>query len=89
MRTELIPPADNYNYNGTDPKPVSFIDASYPEQMQSYRAAGSGGAVYCNMAGKTTPITIYFKIDPSDPATITTTAGNSGIAPPGEILPWF
>ncbi|AYZ12859.1 hypothetical protein EGY05_13410 [Chryseobacterium arthrosphaerae] len=76
-------PQITYNYNGTDPKPVSFIDASYPEQMQSYRAAGSGGAVYCNMAGKTTPITIYFKIDPSDPATITTTAGNSGIAPPG------
>ncbi|AZB26993.1 hypothetical protein EG339_21585 [Chryseobacterium bernardetii] len=51
--------------------------------MQVYSAGGSGGAVYCNMAGKTTPITIYFKIDPADPATLTTTVTNSGIAPPG------
>ncbi|BAP32507.1 uncharacterized protein CHSO_3470 [Chryseobacterium sp. StRB126] len=76
-------PQITYNYNGTDPKLVSFIDASHPEQMQSYYASGSGGAVYCNMAGKTTPITIYFKIDPSDPATITSTVSNSGIVPPG------
>ncbi|WP_312994687.1 hypothetical protein [Chryseobacterium flavum] len=76
-------PQITYNYNGTDPKPISFIDAAYPEQMQNYSSSGSGGAVYCNMAGKTTPITIYFKVDPSDAATLTTTAGNSGIAPPG------
>lgn len=76
-------PQITYNYNGTDPKLVSFIDASHPEQMQSYHASGSGGAVYCNMAGKTTPITFYFKIDPSDPATLATTVSNSGIVPPG------
>lgn len=76
-------PQITYNYNGTDPKLVSFLDASYPEQMQYYYATGSGGSVYCNMAGTTTPITIYFKIDPADPATLTTTVTNSGIAPPG------
>ncbi|MBP2619684.1 hypothetical protein [Chryseobacterium jejuense] len=76
-------PQITYNYNGTDPKLVSFIDASHPEQMQSYYASGSGGAVYCNMAGKTTPITVYFKVDPSDPATLTTAVSNSGIVPPG------
>ncbi|WP_051882079.1 hypothetical protein [Chryseobacterium soli] len=76
-------PQITYNYNGTDPKLVSFIDASHPEQMQSYYASGSGGAVYCNMAGKTTPITFYFKVDPSDPATLTTAVSNSGIVPPG------
>ena len=76
-------PQITYNYNGTDPKLVSFLDASYPDQMQYYYATGSGGSVYCNMVGKTTPITIYFKIDPSDPATLTTTVSNSGIAPPG------
>ncbi|WP_261511869.1 hypothetical protein [Chryseobacterium paludis] len=76
-------PQITYNYNGTDPKLVSFIDSSYPEQMQYYGATGSGGAVYCNKAGTTAPITIYFKIDPSDPATLTTTVGNSGIVPSG------
>ena len=76
-------PQITYNYNGADPKLVSFIDASYPEQMQYYSASGTGGAVYCNMAGTTVPITIYFKIDPSDPATLTSTVSNSGIAPPG------
>lgn len=76
-------PEITYNYNGTNPTPLSFTDSSYPEQMQVYSSGGSGGAVYCNMAGATTPITVYFKIAPSDPATLTTTVGNSGIAPPG------
>ncbi|MCQ9634233.1 hypothetical protein MP477_04610 [Chryseobacterium sp. WG23] len=76
-------PQITYNYNGTDPKLVSFIDSSYPEQMMVYSSGGSGGAVYCNMAGKTTPITFYFKIDPSNQASITTTVSNSGITPPG------
>ncbi len=51
--------------------------------MQLYSAGGSGGAVYCNMVGKTTPITFYFKIDPSNPASITTAVSNSGITPRG------
>ncbi|WP_131327959.1 hypothetical protein [Chryseobacterium vrystaatense] len=76
-------PQITYNYNGTDPRLVSFIDSAYPEQMQYYYASGSGGAVYCNKAGTTAPITIYFKIDPADPATLITTVGNSGVAPPG------
>ncbi|MCQ9638100.1 hypothetical protein MP478_01765 [Chryseobacterium sp. WG14] len=76
-------PQITYNYNGTDPKLVSFIDSSYPEQMMVYSSGGSGGAVYCNMAGKTTPITFYFKIDPSNQASITTSVSNSGITPPG------
>lgn len=76
-------PQITYNYNGIQPSNVSFLDSSYPEQMMNYSPGGSGGAVYCNMVGKTTPITFYFKIDPSNQASITTTVSNSGITPPG------
>ncbi|MGE8556626.1 MAG: beta strand repeat-containing protein [Chryseobacterium jejuense] len=76
-------PQITYNYNGIQPSNVSFLDSSYPEQMMNYSPGGSGGAVYCNMVGKTTPITFYFKIDPSNQASITTTISNSGITPPG------
>ncbi|WP_284461358.1 hypothetical protein, partial [Chryseobacterium sp.] len=76
-------PQITYNYNGIQPSNVSFLDSSYPEQMMNYSPGGSGGAVYCNMVGKTTPITFYFKIAPSNQASITTTISNSGITPPG------
>ncbi|PWN65939.1 hypothetical protein C1638_006020 [Chryseobacterium oncorhynchi] len=76
-------PQITYNYNGTDPQKVSFLDASYPDQMQYYSSGGSGGSVYCNMVGKATPITFYFKIDPLHQASITTAIANSGITPPG------
>lgn len=76
-------PTITYNYNGIQPGSVSFVDSAHPEQMALYTPSGSGGAVYCNMAGSTAPITAYFKINPSDPATVTTTFSNGGIAPPG------
>jgi len=76
-------PATTFNYIGAEPSNVSFTDAAYPEQMQIYDTGGSGGAVYCNKAGTTAPITYYFKINPADPTTITTTVFNDGITPPG------
>ncbi|UTX50045.1 thrombospondin type 3 repeat-containing protein [Chryseobacterium sp. MA9] len=76
-------PQITLNYNGTQPNHISFLDPAHPEQMANYSFTGSGGAVYCNMAGSTAPITVYFKIDPSDPATTITAISNTGIAPPG------
>ncbi|WP_131724301.1 hypothetical protein [Chryseobacterium indologenes] len=76
-------PEITYNYNGTLPNYINFLDSAHPEQMTLYSSSGSGGVVYCNMAGKTTPITFYFKIDPADPATTTTSLNNTGTTPPG------
>jgi len=74
-----------FRYNGSQPKALNFLDPAYPQQMMVYSPSGSGGAVYCNMAGKTTPIDFYFKIDPTDPPSVTTTVTNSGITPPGGV----
>ncbi|QQV02422.1 MULTISPECIES: beta strand repeat-containing protein [Chryseobacterium] len=76
-------PQVTYNYLGTQPKFVNFIDAAYPDQIAFYASAGSAGAVYCNRAGSTTPIVVSFKIDPTDSPANTSTFINSGIAPPG------
>ena len=72
-----------FNYNGSTPGPVSFVDAAYPEQMAAYSAGSTGGAVYCNRAGTTTPITFYFKLDPTDSPTLTSTVIPYGVIPTG------
>ncbi|WP_262249962.1 DUF11 domain-containing protein [Parapedobacter soli] len=73
-----------YTNNGIQPRNVSFLTASRPEQMAVYSFGGSGGEVHCaSMAGTNTPITFFFTIDPSDPATVISIIKNSGIAPPG------
>lgn len=73
-----------YRYNGFTPNLFSFLDAAHPNQMQSYSTTGSGGAVYCSSwIGSSAPITYYFKIDPADPPTATTTAGIAGVIPSG------
>ncbi|MGE8431487.1 hypothetical protein [Chryseobacterium joostei] len=76
-------PQISYTYSGISPKNVDFLDSSYPEQMAVYSSGGSAGAVYCNYVGKTTPINIYFKIDPADPASVITNISNIRITPPG------
>ncbi|MFS4428407.1 hypothetical protein [Chryseobacterium sp. S90] len=75
-------PQITFTNNGAPPNRISFLDTAYPEQL-TYRTSTDAGSVYCNMAGQTTPITFYFKINPADPATITTTANNTGTTPPG------
>ncbi|MFC7346076.1 DUF6923 family protein [Chryseobacterium zhengzhouense] len=72
-----------FNYNGSEPGTLSFVDAAYPEQMALYTAGNSAGAVYCNRAGTTTPITFYFKLNPLDPPTLNSTVTASGIIPAG------
>lgn len=72
-----------YNYNGSQPEALSFLDPAHPEQMELYSPGSSGGAVYCNRAGTITPITFYFKINPADPATLTSTVTPTGIIPAG------
>ncbi|WP_153393911.1 thrombospondin type 3 repeat-containing protein [Chryseobacterium vaccae] len=79
-------PQITYNYNGTDPNPVSFLDPAYPNQMQVYSTGNSGGAVYCNMVGSNDPISFYFKIDPANPPTIVTKVTQSGVVPSGGAL---
>ena len=77
-------PEITYTYNGITPNPVNFLTSARPEQMMVYSSTGSGGEVQCGLAGKTTPITFYYTIDPADnPATITTNVTTSGILPPG------
>lgn len=76
-------PVITYNYNGIQPNLVNFIDSSHPEQMMVYSGGGSGMSIYCNKAGDTAPITVYFKIDPSDSPTVTNTVSPNGIIPPG------
>lgn len=72
-----------FNYNGVQPGALDFIDSAHPEQMALYSAGSTGGAVYCGMVGNTTPITFYFKINPTDSPAIVTTVSNTGITPPG------
>lgn len=72
-----------FNYNGSEPEPLSFVDPAYPEQMALYSGGNSAGAVYCNRAGTTTPITFYFKLNPLDSPTLTSTVKASGIIPAG------
>src|SRR5690606_27568048 len=73
-----------FNNNGAQPRFVSLLTASRPEQMMVYSFGGSGGEVHCaSMAGTHTPITFLFTVDPADPPTVTTTVSNTGIAPPG------
>jgi hypothetical protein len=76
-------PTITYTFNGIQPNQVSFLDPAHPEQMAVFSYGGTGGAVYCNRTGTTTPIEFYFKIDPADPPTTTTTISNATIAPPG------
>ncbi|MGU3374856.1 hypothetical protein [Chryseobacterium sp. M5A1_1a] len=79
-------PVITYKYNGIQPKDVSFIDSTHPEQMMSYSSGGSGMAVYCNKVGSTVPITVYFKIDPSDSPSVISTVTQSGVILPGGSL---
>ncbi|MGD1319674.1 DUF6923 family protein [Chryseobacterium sp. 2R14A] len=76
-----------YNYNGSTPSEVSYLDAAYPNQMQLYSGGGTGGAVYCsNLIGTNTPITYYFKINSADLPTTLTNA--TATAPyPGGTAP--
>ena len=77
-------PEITYTYNGISPNPVNFLTSARPEQMMLYGSGGSGGEVQCGLAGKTTPITFYYTIDPADnPATTTTSVATAGIVPPG------
>lgn len=76
-------PPITYTLNGIQPNQVSFLDPAHPEQMASFSYGGTGGAVYCNKAGTTAPIDFYFKIDPADLPTTTTTISNATIVPPG------
>src|SRR5690606_36307183 len=69
--------------NGNTPNYPTFLVASRPEQMMVYETGNSGGEFHCNYAGTTTPITVYFNLDPSDPVSLTTTFANTGTAPPG------
>ncbi|MCI3938811.1 LamG domain-containing protein [Chryseobacterium aahli] len=79
-------PELTYTFNGTYPNSVSFLTASRPEQMMIYYSTGSGGEVQCNYAGQTTPITVLFALNSSDPVTLTSTVANSGTPPPGGVL---
>jgi len=72
-----------FNYSGSQPEPLSFVDPAYPEQMALYSGGNSAGAAYCNRAGTTTPITFFFKLNPLDPPTLTSTVTASGIIPTG------
>ena len=72
-----------FNYNGSEPGTLSFVDPAYPEQMAVYSGGNTAGAVYCNRAGTTTPITFYFKLNPLDPPTLTSTITTVGIIPAG------
>ncbi len=76
-------PQITFNYLGKNVTDVSFIDAAHPEQMQSYREGGSGGAVYCNKAGDTSPITIYYTLNSSDSPSLAANAEVGGTIPPG------
>lgn len=76
-------PEITYNYLGKEPSPLSFLDPAYPHQMAVYSSVNIAGAVYCDKAGNTDPITFYFKVNPSDPPTMTTTVNNTGKIPPG------
>lgn len=76
-------PQITYIYNGTSPNPVSFLDSTYPNQMQVYSSGGSGGAVYCNMVGSNNPLSFYFKINPNDSPTIVTNVTISNVIPSG------
>lgn len=72
-----------FRYNGSKPRPLSFIDAAYPEQMELYTAGNSAGAVYCDMKGSANPISIHFKLDPEDPVTLISRVTAEGTLPPG------
>lgn len=75
-----------FNYNGSQPQSLTFVDAAYPDQMELYTAGNSAGAVYCNRAGTTTPITFNFKINPLDPPTLTAAVTATGVIPSGGAL---
>lgn len=72
-----------FNFNGSQPQSISFIDAAYPDQMALYSPGDSAGALYCNKAGTTTPITFSFKLNPADSPTLTSTVTASGTIPAG------
>lgn len=77
-------PEITFNYLGNKSQHFSFLDAERPEQMMLWNNGGSGGEVHCDLAGKTTPITFYYNVHPSDdPELITSTVTYSGILPPG------
>lgn len=76
-------PTLTYTFNGYQPNNVSFLTPSRPDQMMIYNSSASGGEVHCNWVGQTTPITVLFSLNPSDPVSLTTTVANSGITPPG------
>jgi len=78
-------PEITYTFNGYRPNTVSFLTPSRPDQMMIYQSGDSGGEVHCGLAGQTTPITVLFSLNPSDPVTHTSTISNSGITPPGGV----
>lgn len=75
-------PQITFNYLGQTPKEASFLDAAHPEQIE-YVFTRTYGAVYCNKVGDTNSITFYYKLNPSDPPSLTSTVSNSGTTPPG------
>jgi len=79
-------PTLTYTFEGITPRPVNLQPAGHeaPEQLVIYMASGSGGEVQCNIAGTTTPQSIYFSVNPADPPTVLTTITPSGIIPGGS-----
>lgn len=72
------------NISGVVPGRMNFIDPNHPEQNMEYAGGGSGGEVHCDLVGKSTPVTIYYSIDPKDdPLLITNTISVGGIIPTG------
>ncbi|PJJ66597.1 RCC1 domain-containing protein [Chryseobacterium geocarposphaerae] len=72
-----------YNFNGYQPNAITFVDPAYPNQTELYSAGSSGGVVFCNMAGSTSPITFYYKLNSADPPTLTDVVASSGTIPAG------
>lgn len=53
-----------FNYQGTRPSYINFLDENHPEQMMIYSSSGSGAEVFCSdMIGQKTPITYYFTVE--------------------------
>ncbi|MDR6919569.1 hypothetical protein [Chryseobacterium sp. 2987] len=75
-----------YNFNGTQPGFLDFIDPAYSNQMEIFSNVGSAGSLYCNMVGSTAPITFYFQINSADPPTTITSVAPSGVIPSGGTL---
>ncbi|SHG10232.1 hypothetical protein [Chryseobacterium vrystaatense] len=76
-------PQLTYVHLGMSPSAVNFLNPSYPNQMMVYNSSGSGGEVHCDLAGKLTPVTFGFTLNPADPVSLVTTITQDGIIPPG------